>query len=154
MKKSVLQLALTGFVIFAVVCNIMAYIISSGNAVVSPALVQKTGNLQMALLVQTLLSGLYGASAIAGTALYNIEHWPLAKATVIHWLIIAAGYVPLSFYLDWVNSIPFLLVIEAMMLIGYFIIWLILCAVYQARVRELNELQKQYILKQNAKEDF
>ena len=145
MKKSVVQLALNGFVFFAVVCNIMSYIISGFDYFVSPVFVEAIGNPQAALLIQTLVCGLFGALTIGTTQFYEIECWPLAKATALHWLVVAGGYIPVAFGLRWIDSIRPLIVIEAFMLAGYFMIWLVICAVYRAQVKELNELQQEYI---------
>ena len=108
----------------------------------SEGLLERVGSPTAALLTTVVLYGLYGACCMGGTQLYAIERWPLALATVVHYLVIALGYLLASRLLCWNLSIKALLIIEGLMAVGFFIIWIIMYLRYKAEVRELNKLME------------
>ena len=108
----------------------------------SDRLISRVGSLEAAMMVTLLLYGLYGAACMGGTLLYDIERWPLALATVVHYLIVSLGYVLAAQLLCWDLSPKQLLFIEFLMTIGFFLIWLALYLHFKKEVRELNELIK------------
>lgn len=89
---------------------------------------------------QTLIYGLYGAAAMGGTMLYEIESWPLALSSIAHYLIIAVLFVPMALLLKWTSDLSELLIMEGMEFVGYFLIWLIIYLNYRKKIRELNTL--------------
>ena len=101
------------------------------------------GSPAAAMAVSLLLYGLYGACCMGGTLLYEIERWPLALATAVHYLIIALGYALAAHLLCWNLSLKQLLIIEALMTVGFFLIWLYMYLRYKAEVRELNQLTEE-----------
>ena len=109
----------------------------------SEALIARVGGSPAAaMLTSLLLYGLYGACCMGGTLLYDIERWPLALATAVHYLIIALGYALSAQLLCWHLPLSMLLFIEALMTAGFFLIWIILYLRYRAEVRELNRLME------------
>ncbi len=103
-------------------------------------LVSRVGSETAAMLFSLLMYGLYGACCMGGTMLYEIERWPLALATAVHYLIVALGYALCAWLLCWNLRMKELLFIEGMMTLGFFLIWLFLYLRFRAEVRELNEL--------------
>ena len=101
-----------------------------------------SGMEQKALPAQLLLSGFYGACCMAGTALYEIESWPLMKSTVLHWLITALLYVPIALGLGWVQSPLALVLMEGVMLAAFLMIWLAMFLRGKAEVHKLNDMIK------------
>jgi len=128
-----------GFLIGMILGNLIAWMTGS---IVSSALVERIGSRTGAILIQTLVSGLYGAATVSGMLLYEVEDWSLAKATIVHYLIVAVLYVPMALFLGWARNMTDILIVEGFQMIAFFLIWLIMCQRYKAEVKKLNELIK------------
>ena len=134
-----------GFLLGIVVGNLITWApgITSGETI-SPDLIAQVGSETGAMAVQTLGMGLYGALAMGGMTLYEIERWPLAMSTVVHYLIIAVSFVVMDLLLRWNSSPAEVLVVEAILFALFSLIWLIMFLRYRSQVRGLNaELEKQ-----------
>ena len=95
-----------------------------------------------AAMLTLLVIALYGAVCMGGTIFYEFENWSLAKATAAHYLSISLGYVVVDLLLCWGMPLKLLLILEGIMTVGFFLIWLIMYLRYKAEVRELNELNR------------
>ena len=146
MLKLTLKRAFRGFVIGMAMCNIIAYLISAayGNGtLLASSFVERMGSFSFALLVQTLLSGVYGAITFAGMSFYDIEHWNMLQSALVHFGICMAAYIPLSLFLGWFSTLREIAVITVIMAAVYFIIWLCISLTYKFQVGKLNAaLQK------------
>ena len=56
-----------------------------------------------------------------------------------------AAFVPIGHYLGWFASAEDTLLMAGVMFAAHFSIFLIMCAYYRARVRELNRLQETFL---------
>lgn len=147
MLKKTLKMAGIGFLIGIIVGNVIAFL--TGNAdtggvtFASPRLLGLAGGSgTAAMLLQSLFSGLYGAVCFAGMSFYEIERMPLAVATALHCSLIVLLFIPIALLLGWVSKLETLLMISGIQIVGFFIIWLIMFAIFKKQVRELNELQQ------------
>lgn len=144
MKRKLLIRGLIGFLIGAAMMLIPALFNRGPDGTVnycSNELITRVGGSPAAAMAASLLLyGLYGACCMGGTLLYDIERWPLALATAVHYLIIALGYALAAHLLCWSLSPRQLLIIEAFMTVGFFLIWLFMYLRYKGEVRELNQL--------------
>ncbi len=93
-------------------------------------------------MLTLLVIALYGAVCMGGTIFYEFKNWSLAKATVAHYLLISLGYVVVDLLLCRDMPLKLLRILEGIMTVGFFLIWLILYLRYKAEVRELNELNR------------
>ena len=135
-----------GFLLGAAIGNLIAWFFGS---YVSSVLVARMGSVPAAILVQSLVSGLYGSFALAGTLFYDIEQWSLTRSSVMHFLVIAVLYVPAAMFLGWTDSATEILIVEGILLVAYFIIWLVIYLRYKKEVRSLNEmLNKRFLQKE------
>lgn len=135
-----------GFLLGAAIGNLIAWFFGS---YVSSVLVARMGSVPAAILVQSLVSGLYGSFALAGTLFYDIEQWSLTRSSVMHFLVIAVLYVPAAMFLGWADSATEILIVEGILLVAYFIIWLVIYLRYKKEVRSLNEmLNKRFLQKE------
>ena len=148
MLKKTLKRAGIGFLIGIVIGNLIA--ILTGNSATNGVtfaseklLVMAGGSAVVAMLLQSLFSGLYGAVCFAGMSFYEIERMPLAAATALHCAAIVLLFVPISLLLGWVNGIAGILIIAVIQIVVFFIIWLSLYLSYKKQVRELNKMQKE-----------
>ena len=149
MLKKTLKAAGIGFLIGMVIGNVIAILTGNsatgGVTFASPQLLNMAGgNGVVAMLLQSLFSGLYGAACFAGMSFYEIERMPLAAATALHCALIVLLFIPIALLLGWVSDIVTLLIISGMQLVGFFIIWLIMYFGYKKQIRELNEMQDHY----------
>ena len=149
MLKKVLLRAGIGFLIGALVGNLIAFLTgrsaTDGVAFSSRQLLDMSGgSAVLAMMLQSLFSGLYGALCFAGMSLYDAERLPLAAATALHCGLIVLPFIPISYLLGWVSGIVETLIIAAAQIAVFFIIWLILYFGYKKQIRELNEMQERF----------
>ena len=154
MLKKTLKAAGIGFLIGMIVGNVIAFLTGNsgtgGVTFASPQLLDMAGGSgTVAMLLQSLFSGLYGAVCFAGMSFYEIERMPRAAATALHCALIVLLFIPIALLLGWVSDIGTLLMISGMQLVGFFIIWLILYFGYKKQIRELNEMQEHFQNKNN-----
>ena len=153
MLKSFFRRAAMGFSLGILIGDGIAMATGSFSAgelvLVSEGLIHRTGSMEVAFLIQTLLSGLYGALAFGTIVFYDIEKWPLVLATALHCLVVVGLFIPVSLFLGWSNGDPVaLLIMVGSQLVAFFIIWLIMNAIYKKQVREINEMQSVLLQKQ------
>ena len=55
--------------------------------------------------------------------LYEVDEWSLAKATIVHYLIVAVLYIPMALFLGWAESPADILIVEGFQLIAFFLIF-------------------------------
>lgn len=142
MRKKFFFLTVIGLLIGAASGFLIPWASSGFQGLASlPEFAQRVDGMPAAVILQALLSGLYGAACMWGVLFYDIEWWPVALATSAHYFVIAALFWPLALLLGWADSVGTLLEINAFQLVGFFIIWIIMLLRYRAQVRELNEMQ-------------
>ena len=147
MLKKTLKAAGIGFLLGIVIGNLIAFLTGNsdtGGITFAPQklLDMSGGNAVIAMLLQSLFSGLYGAVCFAGMSFYEIERMPLAVATALHCALIVLLFIPIALLLGWINQIEMQLIISGIQLVCFFIIWLIMYAGFKKQVKELNELQE------------
>ena len=140
----ILKRAGLGFLLGNFIGYFIALLTTGSFIPVASELVANSGSLANAVLIQISASGGYGAICFAGITFYEIDRWPLALSSIVHCAIIIICFIPLSFLLHWTGSITESLIMSGIQLVVYFIIWLIICAVYKKQVKELNEMQNDY----------
>ena len=146
MRSRMIRRIILGFLLGTAIGNLIAWFFGS---YVSSMLVARMGSVPAAILVQSLVSGLYGSFALTGTLFYDVEQWSLTRSSVMHFLVIAVLYVPTAMFLGWANSATEILIIEGNLLVDYFIIWLVIYLRYKKKVRSLNEmLNKRFLQKE------
>ena len=135
-----LKRALTGFVTGVAAGNVIVWIISiTGGNIVSPSLTAYAGSVTGAIVLQALVMGIDGALAMSGTMLYEVDGLPLPLSTAVHYFIIAAGFLIMDRLLGWESTVKEILVVEFILLLIFFIIWLVMNLIYKREVRGLNE---------------
>jgi riboflavin transporter FmnP len=77
----------------------------------------------------------------AGASVFNqIEHWPLAKSLLCHFLTIYIAYVSCYLLNTWIPFEPMVLVVfTAAFIVLYFIIWSIVYFSVKAAEKKLNQ---------------
>ena len=142
MLTKALRRGAIGFLIGILMSLAISWLSQDGK-LVSDTLVERVGSEAGALVLDLTLSGVFGAVCMAGTVFYEIEHWSLAKATFLHYLIIILCFPPLALFLGWVSKPAEILIMSGAQTFCFFLIWLIMYLRYRAEVKELNELNAQ-----------
>lgn len=142
MKKKLRIYMAVGFLLGMAIGNAIAWFTGPKGVPASPMLIARVGPTG-AVLLQSLLSGVYGSLCMGGVLLYEIESWPLAKSTLVHYLLIALPYPVLAKLLGWSRGAAETFAVLLIQLAAFSLIWLIMYLRCRAQVRELNELQKQ-----------
>ena len=151
MKKKLVIHLIVGFVVGGGVGNLLAFLFSlasGGNGeaygIVSAQLTEKIG-FGGAIALQTILCALFGMGSIGGMLLYEIDKWSLAKATIVHYVLIESCFVGCSFILHWfpMQFVYYAISIGAMT-VGFFIIWVCMYLAWKREVRKMNEELDEY----------
>ena len=139
--KRVLKYAGFGFLLGVVICNVITTL--TGDPLpVAPEFQELIGSLKGALLIQSLLSGLYGAICMGTVLVYDDDRLSLSLSSLIHCLCCIIPFIPLSLFLRWSDGPVGVLIMAGFQLAAYFVVWLIMCIKYRKEAEELNEIQK------------
>lgn len=119
---------------------------------VDPEFAEAIGNTPLAILIQSILSGLLGLVGLGGSEMYSIESWSILKATLIHFVAVMVVFLAVSFTLRWmsIKEMPAIFIILGVFILVYAIIWLTQYLKGKKQVRDMNSgLEK---MKKNKKE--
>ena len=153
MKDRLVNKLALGFIFGAISGTLIVLLINtiskSNYHIATPALAEAIGT-EVAVILQTLLSGLYGLVCIGGTEFYRIERWSLLRSTMTHLVCILVSFTTIGLILKWIRfdlpSLLFLLFIA----VAYFIIWIIMSIRWKRSIREMNSELEKY-KKENSK---
>ena len=144
MFVKILKRAGIGFLLGMVIGNLIPLLggtwDENGFIPASALLIERVGSITLAVIIQNVASGVFGALCFAGMTFYDIEKWPLALATVSHCGVILITFLPIALLLGWVYSLTEILIMVGIQITVYFLIWLIIYMNYRKQVRELNEI--------------
>ncbi|HPN61299.1 MAG TPA: DUF3021 domain-containing protein [Bacilli bacterium] len=143
MKKKLIIRIVAGFIVGSFVGNLITFLVNlgygEGLSIVSPHQIEAIG-LVLAIVLQSLFSGLLGVVSIGGICFYDIESWSLLKATIAHSVSVMIGFIIVFMVLQWVPfTLVSCLVIAASVLIIYALIWLIMYLIWKKEVEKMNK---------------
>ena len=141
MKKLYYRIII-GFFFFFFIGNLIVMLtMEPGDALCTEILLSRMGSLYGALAVQTLLSGIIGAAGMGGMSLYQETDLSLVWATVTHFILIEAVFLPAALFLGWISpDIKDISILSAIMLTAFIVIWLAMFFHYRREVMELNNM--------------
>lgn len=144
-KKEVIKRSLLGAPIGVAISFVITVFISLAIGdgkfyPVVPELINDCGSEMNAVLLQTVLSLLYGAAFGGASVVWNIENWSILKQTLVHLIVCSVATFPIAFFCRWMNHtlggiLSYILIFFAV----YLGIWLSLYFLYKKRIKELNE---------------
>ena len=149
--KKILKYAGFGFILGIAVSSMITAFICGGMPAAT-GLIEAVGSVKTALILQLLLSGIYGAICMGTVLVYENDRLPLALSSLIHCLCCVLPFIPLSLFLRWIDSIGNYLIMTASQLIAYFIVWLIMFIRYKKETEKLNEIHNQLKNKLNTED--
>ena len=147
LKKTVKR-AVIGFVTGMILMNLISFVVgklTGRPGIVSEALAGRLGGETPAIMVQTLLDGIFFSIAMAGVSFHLIEEWSMLKSAVCHFLTMFCTMMPLALFLGWIPLRPLpVIAFTALLVLIFILIWWILYLHYKKEVRELNSLLKEH----------
>ena len=153
-RKKYIKLSVSGFVLGILLCTAITVFTSGADTgtihLCVPSFEKAVGNNTLALILQTVISGIYGAVVMGSTVIYDIEtedvrKWSILKATVTHCVITFTSYYITGFILHWfsIKDVKQNLFMLAVFAVVYTAIWLCNYLSYRREVKEFNkELDK------------
>ena len=136
MKKYILDFLRRGVMACGLgpVVLVVLYLILHRNGAVETLSVEQVCTGIVSLTVLAFIAG-------SLNALYQIERLPLMLAVLIHGSVLYAGYLVTYLINDWLEwSLIPVLVFTGIFIVGYLVIWAIICAVTRKRTDRLNKL--------------
>ncbi len=148
MKRKIISRALTGFPIGIAIGNAITIFISlllrDGNYhPCLPQLVAMTGSEISAVLLQTALCGILGSIFSAGSIIWELEDWSIARQTFAYFLITTCAMLPIAYINHWMQHsiggfFSYLLFYAAI----FFVIWLIQFIRLRKKIAAINDRLK------------
>jgi hypothetical protein len=145
MKKKITSRALFGIPIGISIGYVITIIISAGwgnGAYLSceTALVEQFGSEVSAIIFQTALCALLGASCAAASVVWEVERWSIVKQTGIYFFILSVTMLPIAYFARWMErSIAGFLVYFGMFIVIFIAIWLVQYCIWKISIKRINE---------------
>lgn len=144
MKKELLLRGLLGIPLGIAIGHIITVFssLSWGNGAFyscMPTFAAQVGSEAQAVLIQTALCGLIGAGFAAGSVLWELERWSLARQTAVYFLLGAVLLIPTAYFCHWMErSVTGVLVYLLIFTVIFFLIWIIQYLLALRSVKKLN----------------
>lgn len=144
MKKKILLGILLGAPLGLAISTIVTILISltlgdGAYYAVVPELIEDCGGELRAVIVQALLSLVYGAAWGGVSVVWTIDEWSILKQTLVHFAVSVGTTLPVAYFARWMpRSWAGALLYVGIFLGVYLIIWLSQYAPLKKRVREIN----------------
>ncbi len=91
------------------------------------------------MLKQIIGSMIYGAIAMGGSVVYEIESWSIVRATATHYIMTMSSFFIVNYLLEWFGTGIWLAVAFIGFTVAYAVIWIAQSLVYSRKVKDMNE---------------
>ncbi len=148
MKKQLINRFLMGIALGISIGYIITILISLFHSdglyyAVVPSFVQAVGSELNAVILQTILSGLLGASQSCSTLIWEIENWSITKQTAVHFIAIFFTTIPVAYIAHWMqHSLQGILSYTLIFIGAYIIIWISVTFQTKNSINQLNKKLK------------
>jgi hypothetical protein len=145
MKKELIKRCLLGAPLGLACSTIITIIISLflGDGLfhaVVPELAREMGSEINAVILQAVLSMVYGAAWAGASVIWNAEHWSLLKTTLVHLLVTSLASFPIAYFARWMpHNAAGILIYVGIFVASYAGIWFTQYFGMKKRIKELNE---------------
>ncbi len=144
-SKRIFKKCIIGFIagiLFGLIITIVFSILTPGGRIsfVNPEFTNEIGNMPVALLIQSVLTGLLGLVGYGGSEVYSVENWSITKATLIHFGAVIVVFFAIGFALHWmrVDDGLAILIMLGIYIFVYTVLWIIQYLRVKSQVRDLN----------------
>ena len=144
MRKEILKRCLLGAPLGLAISTIITIIISLtvGDGryyAVVPSLAQDMGSEINAVILQAVLSMIYGAAWGGASVVWDAEGWSLLKMTVVHLVVTSLATFPIAYLARWMpHSATGILLYFGIFVLVYIGIWLSQYSSMKKRIKEMN----------------
>ncbi|MCI8853398.1 MAG: DUF3021 domain-containing protein [Lachnospiraceae bacterium] len=144
MKKNCVKRGIFGFCMGIGIGHLISIGLSLawGNGYYSPCepqLVQSVGNEVLAVLLQAFLCGLLGAGCAAGSVVWELERWSIARQTGVYFLILSVIMLPTAYVLYWMeHSLGGFLGYLGIFVLIFLIMWVVEYNICRYNVKRMN----------------
>ena len=144
MKKEILKRCLLGTPLGLAISTIITIAISLtvGDGryyAVVPSLAQDMGSEINAVILQAVLSMIYGAAWGGASVVWDAEGWSLLKMTVVHLVVTSLATFPIAYLARWMpQSATGILLYFGIFVLVYIGIWLSQYSSMKKRIKEMN----------------
>ncbi|MCL2363493.1 MAG: DUF3021 domain-containing protein [Defluviitaleaceae bacterium] len=145
MKKKAILRGMLGFPLGIALCHVITIVISIAigdgyHLSAIPELVYDFNNELNAVIFQTALYGVLGASFSSASVIWEVENWSIVKQTGIYFMITAATMLPVAYFGHWMDRSVFGFVIYFVVFVAIFIfMWLVQYAVWKNKIKKINK---------------
>lgn len=107
---------------------------------VNHALIQSMGGQLSAVIFQYLMCALVGAVFSGGSAIWEAEHWGLARQTIVHFALVTLTMMPVAWFSGWVgHTLTGFLIYLGVFAGIYLIHWVVLSMYWRNKVSKINQ---------------
>ena len=143
-RTVVIQRTLLGFPLGIAIGTVIAIIVSLTLAdglyyPVTPGLLEKTSSELAAVILQTVICGLFGALWSGTSVIFQIDSWSLTRQTLTHLAIAMPSTLIVALVSAWVPmSVVAVLAYMGTWVLVYAVIWMAVSFYWHSQVRKLN----------------
>lgn len=130
MKKKIIFRALfgvpLGIAISTIITIVISLVLNDGTYyAVVPELTEDCGNELNAVILQTILSMLYGAAWGGASVIWEKDDWSILRQSATHLIIAMSATFPIAYYARWMDhSLQGILIYVGIFIAIYLSIWL------------------------------
>ena len=145
MRKEIIKRCLFGAPVGLAIGTIVTIFISLSVGdgkfyAVVPTLITDMGSEINAVILQTVLSMVYGAAWSGASVVWDAEGWSLLKMTLVHLVITSLATFPIAYLARWMpHNIGGVLLYFGIFVAVYLCIWISQYSAMKKRVQQMNE---------------
>lgn len=104
-----------------------------------PTLVEMAGNELNAVILQTIMCAVLGITFGAGSVIWELEDWSIAKQTGTYFLITALVMMPVAYVSHWMeHSVRGVLGYFGVFLGVFVVMWVSMYLMYRKKINQMN----------------
>lgn len=135
----------TGIMIGYILSIVFSLMYADGSFhLVAPSLIEKIGNELNAVIFQTILCGVIGSAFSAGSVIWEIDSWSIAKQSAVYFLVGGLALLPIAYLTDWMeHSVKGAIRYFIVFVVIFAVIWIVKYLILRSKIKHLNgELKK------------
>ena len=133
-----------GLAISTVITIVISICVGDGMYyAVVPELIADSGSEINAVVIQAVLSLVYGAAWAGASIVWETDGWSLLKQTVVHLLVCSAATFPIAYFARWMpHNAKGIALYFGIFVAIYLVVWLSQYSAMKKRVKQINEKLK------------
>lgn len=143
-KKEAFVRGLAGFPIGVMIGCILSIVFSFKYAdgsfhAVLPGLTEKMGNELNAVILQTILCGVIGSAFSAGSVIWEIDSWSIARQSAVYFLVGGLTLLPIAYLTHWMeHSVRGAIIYFILFVFIFAVIWIAKYLILRSKIKRIN----------------